>query len=372
MFDAVIVGGGLAGSLVALEWADTRPNAAVLLLEAGADVGGNHTWSLHESDVSKSQWQRLQPFLTYRWLGHEVAFKWGKRRLAGHYASIASDDFAHCVARRLGQRLRTGATVTGMGPTWAVVDGKRIEARVVVDARGWPVHQSNDCGMQAFVGVEVELKAPHGQEVPLVMDCRVEQLGAFRFVYVLPLSERRLLIEDTYYVDNSRIDVPALEARILSYANIQGWAVETVLRREVGALPIPLNGDRPRTTQPTVGVRAGFFHGTTGYSLAVACAVAERMGSLPFEPATMHAALDGMAEAHWAQQGFFRLLNRMLFRGTTPVERVRIFEAFYQHDEELIARFYAGRLAWRDIAAILARGAPTVPAIRAIRAAAQV
>ena len=67
--------------------------------------------------------------------------------------------------------------------------------------------------------------------------------------------------------------------------------------------------------------------------------------------------------------GFFRVLNRMLFRGAEPKKRVDVFESFYRHPPELIARFYAGRLTWADKLMALQRGAPTVPAGRAIRAA---
>jgi lycopene beta-cyclase len=48
---------------------------------------------------------------------------------------------------------------------------------------------------------------------------------------------------------------------------------------------------------------------------------------------------------------------------------VTVFESFYRHSPELIARFYAGRLTWGDKLRALQRGAPTVPAGRAMRAA---
>ena len=50
--DVVIVGGGLAGSLAAWRLSVRRPDVHVRLLEAGATLGGNHTWSLHASDVT--------------------------------------------------------------------------------------------------------------------------------------------------------------------------------------------------------------------------------------------------------------------------------------------------------------------------------
>ena len=50
-FDCVIAGGGLAGGLVALALARPSADARVALVEADDRLGGNHTWSFHDSDV---------------------------------------------------------------------------------------------------------------------------------------------------------------------------------------------------------------------------------------------------------------------------------------------------------------------------------
>jgi lycopene beta-cyclase len=122
--------------------------------------------------------------------------------------------------------------------------------------------------------------------------------------------------------------------------------------------------------RPTVGVAAGLFHATTGYSLPMAVELADALGQQPtLEAGGLTAWLQAQVNAHWARGEFFRLLNRMLFRGAAPDDRVKIFESFYRHDEAVIGRFYAGRLTALDKLRVLARGAPTVPGPRAIRAA---
>jgi lycopene beta-cyclase len=47
----ILVGAGLANSLIAWRLAQTRDDVQVTLLERGAEVGGNHTWSFHVTDV---------------------------------------------------------------------------------------------------------------------------------------------------------------------------------------------------------------------------------------------------------------------------------------------------------------------------------
>jgi lycopene beta-cyclase len=202
------------------------------------------------------------------------------------------------------------------------------------------------------------------------MDATVEQLGGFRFIYVLPWSERRVLVEDTYYADTAALELPQLRERISEWVKARGWKIERVLREEAAALPIPLGGRVPQPTRPVIGVAAGLFHATTGYSLPFAVSMAELICTLPKLGAPeLTSAINRHAREHWESQGFFRLLNRMLFRGAEPEERVRVFSSFYGHSDDLIARFYAGRLTFADKLRALQRGAPSVPPLKAMRAA---
>jgi lycopene beta-cyclase len=247
--------------------------------------------------------------------------------------------------------------------------GERIDARAVIDGRGFSDKPAWPCGYQKFLGLDVELEEPHALDAPLLMDGRVPQLGAFRFLYLLPWDAKRLLVEDTSYADDATLDLPALRARIHEYLSAQGLRVKAVHREEAAALPIPLSGDAPRFDRPVVGVAAGLFHATTGYSLPMAVDVAEALPKLELTAPALTAWLQAHAQRHWGEHSFFRLLNRMLFRGAEPDARVKIFDSFYRHEEDTIARFYAGTLSLGDKAAILARGSRTVPGLKAMRAA---
>ena len=61
--DLIIAGGGLAGTLTALRVLEQTPDANVLLLERGATLGGEHTWSFHGTDLSAAQMRFMQPFI---------------------------------------------------------------------------------------------------------------------------------------------------------------------------------------------------------------------------------------------------------------------------------------------------------------------
>ena len=110
------------------------------------------------------------------------------------------------------------------------------------------------------------------------MDATVEQLDGYRFVYQLPLSPTDLLIEDTYYSGSPVLDDDALCSRIDGIAWQVGGSHE-VVAEERGVLPVVLSGEVASLWRgepvPRIGVRGGFFHPTTSYSLpdAVANAV---------------------------------------------------------------------------------------------------
>ena len=229
-------------------------------------------------------------------------------------------------------------------------------------------------GQQAFVGQLLRLERPHGLTVPIIMDARVPQGDGYRFVYVLPFSADTLLIEDTHYVDNHRATTEQLREHIAAYVRQHGWQVAECLREEQGILPITLAGDfdafwDEAAGQPLSGLRAGLFHCTTGYSLPHAVRLADWLVAYELrDAATLARDLRTHARGEWRNQGFYRLLNRMLFLAGQPQDRWQVMQRFYGLPAGLIERFYAGSNPWYDRARILI-GKPPVPVDQAMRAA---
>lgn len=417
--DIAIVGGGLAGGLLALALRARQPDRSLLLIEAGDRLGGNHLWSFFDGDLSADARALLTPLVSHRWeSGHEVRFPAHRRVLDDAYNSIRSEDFDRAVRAALGKdAVLTGARVATIADNMiSLCDKRTIAADIIFDARGffspadatnaeyarsvecdlaWPSPTGGrdapdpavqaagfffadplatlDCGWQKFVGQTLRLAAPHGLTRPIIMDATVEQIDGYRFVYVLPVGEREIFIEDTYYSNGPELDAATLRARIAAYALAQGWRIEAVAHEEQGVLPVVMGGafdsfwptDDPL---PRAGVRAGLFHPTTGYSLPDAARFALEMASQPaMDQTALARAARAFARERWARGGYFRLLDTMLFRAAEPVLRYRIFERFYRLPAPLISRFYAGQSTGTDKARILC-GKPPVPITRAIHA----
>ncbi len=374
--DMAIVGGGLAGGLTALAVHRARPDLRIALFEAGKTLGGNHRWSWFGTDLDAAGATLLAPFGKAEWSGYEVRFPAGERALRTSYQSMASTDFDEGLRGELPEdAIRSGCEVAKLhGDGVTLASGERIAARIVVDCRSAAPSPHLNGGWQVFLGRHLRCDAPHGAERPTIMDATVEQHGAYRFVYVLPLGERDIFVEDTYYADNPALDHAALAARIDAYCAARGWHGET-MGEETGVLPVITGGDFTafRAAQGSAdvvlaGARGGFIHPLTSYTLPIAvrnalwlASDADRTG------ADLAKRMDARALAHWDDTGFYRLLGRMLFGAAEPGERYRIFERFYRLPEGLIERFYAARSTRYDRARILC-GKPPVPVARAVGA----
>ena len=254
--DILIAGGGLAGGLIALALARRRPDLGVTVLEAGERPGGNHRWSWFASDLSAPERGLLAPIDKIEWdVGYEVAFPGHSRLLRTPYRSMQSRDFAWALARELpAGAILTGAKVDRLASDGATLDdGRRIAARTVIDCRGLAGSAHLKGGWQVFLGRHLRLRWPHGIARPVIMDATVEQAGGYRFVYVLPLGERELFIEDTYYQDAPGLDRETLSARLDEYGRKNGWRGE-IVAEETGVLPVVTGAisppSRPSTAFP--------------------------------------------------------------------------------------------------------------------------
>ena len=373
MHPLVLVGGGLANALIAYRLAECRPELKVLVLERGSSLGGNHTWSFHHADLSPEQHQWIGPLVDVRWPGYDVRFPGFSRCLDTPYYSITSARLAAHVGTRLGAGSRLNTEVRRLSPdSVTLASGESIPAAAVIDGRGDSIRLALTLGFQKFLGLEVRLSAPHGLAKPVLMDATVPQLDGYRFLYTLPLAADRLLIEDTRYSDVPGIDSADYRLEIQAYARSQGWQIERIEREERGVLPVALGGDPMRHWQADdaigrAGLSAGLFHPTTGYTLAEAVRLADAIASLrTIDAQAVHALTRRSAAAHWHAGGFFRLLNRMLFRAAAPTERYRVLRRFYGLPAGLIERFYAGRPTSLDKVRILA-GRPPVPILAALK-----
>jgi lycopene beta-cyclase len=236
-------------------------------------------------------------------------------------------------------------------------DGSTLHAPIVIESRGPDALPSQQrAGYQKFVGLEVKLRRPSPVAHPILMDALVPQIDGFRFFYTLPLAPNRVLLEDTYFSDDPRLDRARLEAEIIAYAAKNGFDVEHVTRAELGVLPLPTRlapSLNPAPRGPLVaGYQGGWFHPVTGYSFPVGVRVASAVAAA--DPNLLREQVwPRLVREQRSQLRYCLLLNRLFFGAYAPEARRNVIERFYRLPPDAVRRFYAMRLTHLDRARIL-------------------
>jgi lycopene beta-cyclase len=372
--DIAILGGGLAGGLVALALARLRPDLSVTVIERGATLGGNHVWSFFSSDLPAGGEALIAPLVEAHWSGYDVCFPEYSRTLDTAYRATTSHRLDAALRAALpAHAIRTGVEVRSCTPASAVLaDGETVAAGAVIDARGISDYPSITGGWQKFLGQRLKLAKPHGLTRPIVMDATVEQVDGYRFVYCLPFASDEVFVEDTYYADGPGLDRDQLASRIAAYAQGRGWQTLGIVAEEQGVLPVVAGGDfdRLRSTAghgaALAGTRAGLFHPLTSYSLPDALRFALTLAAQrDLGGAALANFSEEYARSHWNKAWYYRKLTALLFAAAEPDQRYRVMQRFYSLNPRLIERFYAGQSTLTDRFRILA-GIPPVPVTSAL------
>ncbi|HFB2048353.1 MAG: lycopene beta-cyclase CrtY [Hyphomicrobiaceae bacterium] len=370
-FDVILVGGGLANMLIAIRLATTRRDLRILIAEAKGRIGGDHTWSYHSKDVTPCQDLWLSSIGNATWPSQLVQFPSYKRTLATGYRTLTSDDLRRRLANYSVEIILSTRVNNITNNSITLDGGQKIFGTCVIDGRGIQSFTNLKLGYQKFFGIEFEMFEPHYLSEPIIMDSVVDQTDGYRFIYSLPYSPTSILIEDTYYSPNSSLNRDRIANSLYYYAQSKGWKIKAVKREETGVLPVVIDGKfesiwPSNESTPRSGIRAGFFHNTTGYSLPFSAAAAQNLASIEvLNSSNASVYLRAEAQKFWNKQHYFQLLNRMLFVAARNDEHRGIFQRFYRLPRPLIERFYAAELNIWDKFQIL-YGKPPVSICRAM------
>lgn len=378
-FDYLLIGGGLQSGLMALSVLHHQPQARVAIIERESHLGGNHTWSFHASDIPTGSDQWLEPLVQWRWPRYDVRVGGRQRTIELGYLSVSSEHFARAVTEKVeacGGCILTDTNVVELGKNRVTFgSGDTLKGQVTIDNRGPRRIDASRYrgGFQKFWGFEITLDADWPISNPIIMDDRIDQADGFRFVYSLPFSSRRVLVEDTRFSESpslDRDDCLSAVRRYLLDMGCHGWQIE---REESGVLPMPIGGVLPGAELPRLsgGYRGGWFHAATGYSFPLAALMAQAVGTTPAD--VLVTTLQLLAREQARRARFARFLNRLLFDLVKPRSRYQIFRRFYRVlDPPSIARFYGHRFtardAWRIVVGVPPSGLRPIHFIRQLAA----
>lgn len=281
-YDFIIVGGGLAGLSTAYYLNQSKfKTAKILIIDQDTKQTNDKTWSFWENGqgdfdhLVHQQWKGI-------WFHGSNQFSAFLPIDSYRYKMIRSVDFYDYMHQQLSVNpnivfLHTVVEqVTGKEPIGGIVktqQGTFIAQKMVFDSTfrlpytNWHYSQM----LQHFKGWVIETNEDvFDIEKPTMFDFRIDQHNECRFVYVLPQSTRKALVEFTIFSDNLLEDTvyeQHLKAYIQEFLKIEKYQIHEV---ENGIIPM---SDEPHVQIPfpyviRIGTSGGYVKASTGYSFS--------------------------------------------------------------------------------------------------------
>ncbi len=350
-YDIAIIGAGLAGLSLAVRLADlSAPRLRVLLVDSRTHYCRDRTWSYWSGVVPHP----FQAAVSSHWDAWMIATDQGvvKRSVPGvRYESLCADAVYDLAFTRLHQadnvEIRLGTHIVTLeeeGDQVTLRLPEQVRVRRVFDSRP-PIELGQHGLIQRFLGQEIETDQPvFDPNTALLMDFRVSQ-EATHFVYVLPLSPQRALIEDTYFAPPGFCP-PDHRATLTAYlAQRYGIHKTRLLFEEQGALPMD-PWFRPRQRSPRIhplGSAAGALRPATGYGFIAIQAQCERIVQDLKLGRTPRAITKRSGLVRWMDRIFLLCLSRM------PHCSPAIFHALFAHcPPRVLIRFLSEQARFTD------------------------
>ena len=279
-YDFIIAGGGLAGLSLAYYLSQSSlENAKILIIDQSEKKENDKTWCFWEAQPTA-----FDEIVRQRWNG--VWFH-GSRNFSQflpideyQYKLIRSADFYQFIYKAISRKDNINFLIAKLlsvekdidnRPQVKTTQGIFKASQIVFDSTSRSSYDDTRYSqmLQHFKGWVIETDAPAFDETkPTMFDFSVEQNDECRFVYVLPYSPTKALVEYTIFSDNLLEDSvydDELKSYISQRLKITNYRIDEI---EKGIIPM---SDEPSIQIPDdgivrIGTAGGYVKASTGYS----------------------------------------------------------------------------------------------------------
>jgi lycopene beta-cyclase len=272
-YDYIIAGAGCAGYslLYHLLQDPLLSKKKILVVDANFNKGNDRTWCFWEDqagpfesivckkwsniEVLKGTMQRLLPTAPFEYkmiqgidfYQHISAFAKGFENVEWIASKILSIDSTHNSAK-----LTWDGGVANADFVFSSINGERIQSKI------W----------QHFKGIVVQFDAPvFDKSVARLMDFNVPQMNATAFMYLLPMTDKKALVEYTLFsptiLETTEYDL-VLNAYMEEHYKGKSY---TIVHTEQGAIPMTTKKMTSRTSNViSIGTMGDAVKASTGYA----------------------------------------------------------------------------------------------------------
>lgn len=276
----LIIGAGASGLHLAIQMAksDFFKQHKVIILEKDAKNKADKTWSFWEKNagqwdhITKKQWKRGEIYANNKKISLELE--------PYLYKTISSIDFYNYAREILSKHHHISwkqeeviQVKTNANQVEVVTSKSTYKVDYVFDSRLPDLHQIKSSNYnliyQHFLGWEIETNQDFfNAECFTMMDYRIKDGETTSFTYVLPYSNRRALVEFTYFspkIVTTEVYENHLNKYIKEILKLKDFEI---LSKEQGVIPMttfPFEQDHQDRLQK-IGTAGGWVKASTGYS----------------------------------------------------------------------------------------------------------
>jgi lycopene beta-cyclase len=262
--DIAIIGGGSAG----ITLASKLNNCSAVVIEPRTPAERDCSWALwagsHQqkklAGATKGSWKHWKLIDYHTEINHYSD--------QYRYTSLSSAQYMAQCESNLAEGvdlIRAQAddiVAEGNGGSFTAA-GQHYKVAQLYDSR--PPKMSDNGLKQHFLGWEIRTKYPISHpEIAILMDFRVDQSRGLHFIYMLPFSDRRLLIESTM-ISNRLEDKNWYRQAIEQWLRDRDIEIEENLREEIGAIPMHTVKPLDRNIAG-IGAASGAVRLSSGYA----------------------------------------------------------------------------------------------------------
>lgn len=274
-FDHIIAGGGMAGLSLAFYLNESRlQDKKTLIIDRDAKDSNDHTWCFWEQGNSA-----FEEIVFRKW--PEIWF----HGTQGFSAELSLDDYQYKMIRAVDfyefikAKLKVNPNFSFLQADILEIEddcvktseGEIIAREFIFDSAtrktyDRPKYQNL---WQHFLGFVIETKKEvFDANRPTLFDFRIEQMDECRFIYILPFSKNKALVEFTVFSDNL-LEEKEYEKNLQKYfTEVLKIKEYEILEVEKGVIPM---SDEPHEENLSakiihIGTSAGYVKASTGYS----------------------------------------------------------------------------------------------------------
>ncbi|WMC19657.1 MAG: lycopene beta-cyclase CrtY [Enterobacteriaceae bacterium PC38] len=354
-YDIIFIGLGLSNGLIALSLYKT--NLKILIIEERKEINSNHIWSFFKFNDFNNKNNDIKKIIYIQWNKYIIKFPNNVYNFKNGYFCIKSNIFFNYLFKKLKNNLLLNTKVKSYNKNYVKLNnGIILYCNLIIDGSGYYPNLNELIGLQLFLGQEFIFKKPHNLIYPIVMDSTIYQKKSFNFIYILPLSKFKLLIEDTHYINNKILKLNLLRKNIFKYIKKNNWFIKKIIREEYGIIPIKLKNNKNKLFKNIIlnGLRGGLYNVTTGYSINISLKLFNNIlktNNINFKKLLNE--FNKLSKKIYKKQKFYILLNAIFFLFIKPNKRYKLIKSFYNLPQSLINRFYFKEINFLDIIKII-------------------